>query len=297
MERHLFKLGEDAEVLLQREDGQVVSAIPYFPNGKGNPEPLPCQYGGVIHDGVAIETNTVPAANLGEWMQFNLAVMDNVRERAASHGLKLLFESAKLFPPSELRHPDARELGCSRDFNAWTRRMNPKPDVRKIGCERFIGGHVHFGVGNLSEVLNANLSEMKEDIVCLFEVGVAVPSVLLDNLAGNTSRRKVYGQSGSFRPKHYGVECRSLSPFWKQSPELLATVYGLVEKVAINASKVGGTQFRDYVLDVVDKFGGATEIQRVVNLCDKDEAAAMLRDNSWFFGGDYEVEQLLAKAA
>ena len=51
---------------------------------------------------------------------------------------------------------------------------------------------------------------------------LGLPSLLFDP---DTSRRKMYGKAGAFRPKPYGMEYRVLSNAWLKSPELIKWVF------------------------------------------------------------------------
>ena len=58
--------------------------------------------------------------------------------------------------------------------------------------------------------------EDKLSLIQAMDLFCGVPSIFLDS---DTMRRKLYGKAGAFRSKKYGVEYRTLSNFWIQSPE------------------------------------------------------------------------------
>lgn len=118
-------------------------------------------------------------------------------------------------PYDQLDHPEAMEIGCLADYNAYTEDVNPRPDGFKDNL-RSAGMHIHLGCdGGLSfdEIIN---------FVKYFDQYVVLPSLLYDP---DTERRSLYGKAGCFRRTPYGLEARSLSSFMMSDDNLLSMVW------------------------------------------------------------------------
>jgi hypothetical protein len=168
----------------------------------------------------------------------------------ASKGLELDISASKEFPVIDLMHPQAQELGCEPDYNAWTGRVNPRP--RAPETLRSSGGHIHIGYDNPTE-------ELSRKIVKAHDLFCGVGSVLYDP---DTRRREIYGKAGAHRIKGYGVEYRTLSNFWISSEELMDWVYKQSLK-AIDFVKAGN------IIPVAD----GRDIIQCINTGDKELVA------------------------
>lgn len=200
-----MKLGCDPEIFLKDAAGGLIASCGLIGGTKEAPLPLPIGDGyAVQEDNVAIEFNT-PAASSGEEFVKNIdTVMSFLRAQVAQQGLVFGHESAVLFPKAQLIHPAALMFGCDPDYNAWTKRPNPRPRATDETL-RSAGGHLHIGdIGKLTP----------DDMVLLIklmDLMAGVPSVKMDD---GILRKELYGKRGAFRPKPYGVEYRTLSNFW-----------------------------------------------------------------------------------
>jgi hypothetical protein len=115
------------------------------------------------------------------------------------------------FPDQELDSEEARRAGCAPDMCAYEmKQKEPPKDLIQNGNLRSCGGHVHLG----SELL---ASDGPEPILAIYmlDLFVGVPSLHLDFDSTSLRRRIIYGQSGRYRTKDYGLEYRSLGNFWE----------------------------------------------------------------------------------
>jgi hypothetical protein len=139
-----------------------------------------------------------------------------------------------MFDDSELKHPDARRVGCAKDFCAYEMQQKDGP-VQEIseGNLRSCGGHIHLGADILT-------SDGPEPIlaVYLLDLLVGVPSLWLDKDPTSPKRRAIYGKAGRYRVKTYGIEYRPLGNFWLESPEMVALIYDL-SMLAIDCVETG----------------------------------------------------------
>lgn len=200
-----MRLGCDPEIFLKDAAGALIASCGLIGGSKEAPRPLPIGEGyAVQEDNVAIEFNIPPASSSVEFVNHINLAMDYLRKEIAAQGLVFGPESAALFPKDQLIHPAALVFGCDPDYNAWTRKVNPRPKAADETL-RSAGGHIHIG----------DLGDLTPDdmvmIIKLMDLQAGVPSVRMDD---GILRKELYGKRGAFRPKPYGLEYRTLSNFW-----------------------------------------------------------------------------------
>jgi len=119
------------------------------------------------------------------------------------------------------------------DYNAYTLSVNTPEMNAAEHPFRYAGGHIHLGWS--SPYLNKHSAEYKmvkdmemhPKIIKMLDLIVSIPTLPLDNAPGSKMRRDKYGKAGCFRPTPYGVEYRTQSCWWLQSPATAALVLGL----------------------------------------------------------------------
>lgn len=155
-------------------------------------------------------------------------VIDNFRDCLQIYAsmvrpYELITQASHIFNDNELLHPDARKVGCAKDFCAYEMAQKDAP-VKEIseGNLRSCGGHIHLGADVLA-------SDGPEPIlaVYLLDLLVGVPSLWLDKDPTSPKRRAIYGKAGRYRSKTYGIEYRPLGNFWLESPQLVGLIYDL----------------------------------------------------------------------
>lgn len=231
------RLGYDIEYAVKNNKGKIIPAGHLDTYGvKGMPEML--TNGGIEIDCCALEITPPPATDEDGFVSHILSLLEEVKKRYSDY--KFLTKPSYTFKEKELEGiPHAYNMGCSADFNAWTRRENPKPNSPS-GLRSF-GGHVHIEGGDANTIRACDLT-------------LGMWSVLKDK---DTQRRKLYGKAGAFRYKPYGVEYRVLSNFWCDKEQLIRKVYKL--------TRLAQTFDARKVALVVSKFGGSRNIQRIIN--------------------------------
>lgn len=231
-----MRLGSDPEVFLIDEKGLHISAIGFINADKWHPMQVPNMQEGFTlqEDNVALEYGVPPAATAQEFAANIKAVMEKSREYFPNT-LNFSKVSCTVFDKSQLQDPRSHVFGCEPDFNAWTMKTNPSPRPGNKFL-RSAGGHVHI-----------ETQADKVAVVRAFDLFAVVPSILMDD---GELRREMYGKAGAFRPKSYGVECRSLSNFWIFEDRLCEWVWKSTE-TALNNLGVAD-EFEELILDAIN---------------------------------------------
>lgn len=220
-----FKFGADPEAFILGPDGKVVPAERFIPGSKS--EPFKVELGAVQVDGFAAEFNIDPVDSYEEWERNFDTVIRQLRSYLPSDH-RLSFQSAAHIPVDvfEAASETAKELGCSPDYNAWTRDVNPVPDTSHDPYLRTAAGHIHLGWTGDAELDDPQHILNCHDIVKQFDWYLGAWSLKLDR---DSTRRSLYGKAGAHRIKPYGVEYRVLSNFWVDSKELRLAVWNRLQ--------------------------------------------------------------------
>lgn len=250
-------IGCDPEVFVKQK-GTFKSAFGLIKGDKRNPQKI--RNGAVQVDGMALEFNIDPAASEDEFClnvqdvyeQMKLMVPDYevVAVPVAEFGMEYLKEQP----------PEALELGCDPDFNAWTGEPNPRPNGDRPF--RTASGHVHIGWRQPSNPETQDHQDRCHMSGQQMDFFLGLPSLFYDP---DTKRREMYGKAGAIRYKPYGVEYRTLSNAWLNSENLIRFVYRNA-KLGMDRLMKGDALFQKY-----------GDIQDIINSSDKKEAAKILK--------------------
>jgi hypothetical protein len=217
-------LGADPEVLLtELYTGSFKSVIGLVGGTKEKPIPVEGFDGfSLLEDNVALELNMPPAANEGEFELFCITGLDIVNSFAKNTNLKVSKKTSGIYSDQELSSDAARVFGCSEDWNAWTLDVNPTPKAENSNL-RTAAGHIHIGweKPNMKQAIQ---------VVRLMELLLFKE----DYLHFDPIRKQLYGKSGAFRPKPYGVECRSFGNWWFLNPKKYARYVFRLASYAVN---------------------------------------------------------------
>ena len=134
-----------------------------------------------------------------------------------------------------------------------------------IGLERFLqangyqwrqrsaGLHIHLGIENPARYSRFSYkpSERYTQIVKALDLHLAVPSILIEP---PNERRKLYGKAGSFRPKSYGLEYRTLSSYFADDKGKITWVYQATQDAInwLNEGNVVSDQLSDLLLQTIN---------------------------------------------
>jgi hypothetical protein len=250
-------VGCDPEVFV-KQNGIFRSAHGLIVGDKKNPQKVP--NGAVQVDGLALEFNINPAASEGEFV-FNVQDVYNTMRKMVPE-YEVVATPVADFDMAYLKGQpaEALELGCDPDFNAWTGGANPRPDGDRP--MRTASGHVHIGWTKDENVADADHVNRCNMVVKQLDFFLGLPSLLYD---ADVRRREMYGKAGACRYKPYGVEYRTLSNAWLNSPELIAWIYRATQ-AGVKAVMEGRNLF--------DKHG---DIQHIINTSDVKAAKAIIK--------------------
>lgn len=243
-----YTIGADPEMFMTDAAGRFKASCGLIGGTKQNPQPMGLGEGFFIQeDNVAVEFNIPPSKTSAD-LQKNLRlaikeIADGVRKM---YDFQIVNVSAVSFPDKELEHVGAKEFGCDPDFNAWTKKKNPRPSVDDPNL-RSCGGHIHVGYDRKMMAFSPF------DLIKGMDLFLGVPSVLMDK-AGD-KRRPLYGKRGAFRMKPYGVEYRTLSNFWIFDDKTIDWVFRSVGKAlnAVNLQLVDFDQEQEAIRTAIDE--------------------------------------------
>jgi len=213
-----FKVGADPEFFVKRY-GKLHSAYGLIPGSKENPYKV--ANGAVQVDGMALEFNIDPAETYTEFENNMNSVLSQIT--AMIPGYEIFVEPVADFGLEYIKSQpkEASDLGCSPDFNAYTKAANPRPDVNTPF--RTASGHVHIGwTKEPVDINDEGHLEACRTLTKALDMFLGVPSLIWDT---DSRRRTLYGAAGAFRPKPYGMEYRVLSNKWINVPYLRRLVY------------------------------------------------------------------------
>ena len=227
-----FTIGTDPEFFLKKKttkEDRYISAIPYIKGTKEAPHILP-NGAGLQWDNVAIEFASTVSSDKWSFIGGLETTLKHIQKLLNPYRLYMVCTPSAYFPEEEIQSQEAKEFGCSPDFNVWDRSVNEAP-VPLSPVFRSCGGHVHVGHPSLSSL------EAKETMVKAMDVTCGLVSLILDNNKEAIERRTLYGKAGCFRPTKYGIEYRTLSNFWLKSPLFVELIYSLTKDALMLASK------------------------------------------------------------
>lgn len=238
-----ISIGADPEFFIRKRQHFVSGHI--FECGTKD-KPQPTEHGSVQVDGVALECNVRPAKTKQEFIQNTTGVISDlerlIKVKSPDHSLvtrpAVFFGNKKLAALPE----EIGKLGCTPDFNAYTRAQNLAPDSTLP--IRTGSGHVHIGWTNVVNPREKKHFDLCCAIVKELDYYLGLPSLLWDK---DRRRRSLYGKAGAFRPKPYGLEYRVLSNKWLETPGLMGYVFDQSIR-AVNSVMEKDTLFSAYGL-------------------------------------------------
>lgn len=224
-----FYFGADPEVFIFDKNGQAV-APDMIPGTKE--EPYPVEGGALQRDGMAAEFNINKSHEFGEWNSNFEKVLDALQKQLPEGYTWKAIPSVEFSQEVFDNAPDDYKLlGCSPDWNAWERDLNPPPHCADRPFLRTASGHIHVGWGTDYSLDDPLHQQNCFDFVKQLDWMLALWSLKMDP---DVTRRQLYGKAGACRLKPYGVEYRVLSNFWITSRDRRLTVWNRVQTAIKN---------------------------------------------------------------
>lgn len=250
-------VGADPEVFV-KQNGLFRSAHNLIKGDKKNPYKV--KNGAVQVDGMALEFNIDPAATEDEFCINIQSVYNQLKAMVPQYEVVATPVADFPFEYLKTQPKEALELGCEPDFNAWTEQANPRPDGERP--MRTASGHVHIGFTNGEDIQDFNHVSRCNMVVKQLDFFLGLPSLIYD---ADDRRRSMYGKAGACRYKSYGVEYRTLSNAWLNSPKLMAWVFRNAKK-GVEELIAGNSLFAKY-----------GDIQAIINNSDVKEAKKLIK--------------------
>lgn len=209
-------IGADPEVMLEK-DGKFYSAIKVINYTKDKRKKIGKSY--FYHDNVLAEF-TIPAAkNKQEFISSIGSALKSLSEFVGPYNIKA--NAATIFDKDQIDCEEAYEISCDPEFCAYEiEKILPDDSLFRKMNLRTAGGHIHIGSKNL-------VDEEFDSLYCIkmMDLFLGTLSLFLDKDESSKLRKTFYGKAGRFRYPSYGVEYRSLSNFWLNSPDLCGFIY------------------------------------------------------------------------
>lgn len=223
-------IGADPEAFLKDiNSGKIISAVGLVPGSKDAPYIIGAnKFEAIQTDNVMIEFCQEPTNNPVKFFEDSQRILGYIQNMLPKN-LQISIQASATLDASELQSDQAKLFGCDPDYNAWTLTVNDAPDSK--GDLRTAGGHIHIGYDEPEFSTSVH-------IIRALDLFLTVPSLLLDP---DDLRRKMYGKSGAFRIKDYGVELRTLSNFWIANQESVNWVFQQVNKAIEALNNFGGS--------------------------------------------------------
>lgn len=275
-----FLIGCDPEAFVRRKsDNMLVTAAGLIPGNKD--EPFKVDGGAIQVDGMAVEFNTDPVGvsldgrGNGSFETFdkNFVKVVAALSKAVGSEHSLVFDASVVFDKDyyDKNVPeDAKRLGCDPDFNAYTGKMNTPPSSDSPA--RGAAGHIHIGWGKDIPIDHPDHLEICREFVKCLDFWVGVGLTVIEN---DTLRRTMYGASGAFRPKSYGVEYRVPSNAWCRSKANRRWMWQLVSSALYDMKRGKSAYYQTMnkdsekirsIIDKSNKSAAIAQIGRFLNI-------------------------------
>lgn len=255
-------VGCDPEIFVTQK-GQFRSAHGLIPGTKDKPHPVP--HGAVQVDGMALELNTDPVDNADDFVRNIKSVMNSMQEMVPGYEFAIV-PSCKFNGNHFRAQPDeAKELGCTPDYDAYTLKENPRPD--NTTTMRTASGHVHIGFCEGANPTDPDHIVRCATLVKQLDFYLGLPSLFWDK---DHTRRQMYGRAGAFRPKPYGVEYRVLSNAWLLTEERMRFVFDMTVQAVTDliegrrAFESAGRWSATFEINNGNAFGATTGLKNFV---------------------------------
>ena len=219
--KHNLTYGSDVELALYHlPTAQMIPATelntPETSDNRGELKKNGVLQGTYHRDNILLEYQTLVCANLPGVFQSSKVIRNYLGLKYKNQLKVSLCPKAlvEFTDPRMVTIPEAAELGCNPDYDAYTEQLAEPIHPAIMGLLRTGSGHIHIGnLPTLSFAQTCQFVRLLDIFVSVVHVVGYEAQVHFRGLA----RRNFYGQAGRFRLKEYGIEYRTPSA---QSPHL-----------------------------------------------------------------------------
>jgi hypothetical protein len=235
-------IGADPEVFLMNKDTkEIISAEGIIEGTKKRPKRVTDKGHCLQLDNVLAEFGIPPSTSEAEFYH-NINYMLNYINENTPDEVQVAIKASAELDRKYLGTRNARTFGCDPSFNAWTGKINEAPCAE--GNLRSAGGHIHVGYADHTE-------EQSVEIIKAMDLFLGVPSVFMDK---DIERKMLYGSAGECRFPRWGVEYRTLSNFWLDSPELIKWAFNNTMKAIefVNSGEEIDSDTQKSIIDAIN---------------------------------------------
>ena len=255
-------LGSDPELFLEKNN-KIISSVGLIGGTKNKPRAISNEGHAVQEDNVLVEYNIPPCTTLKQWKKEHNFVKDYLDVFVSSLGCNLNYSASATFTDEDLNSDQAREIGCSPDFNVWEQCIN-EPGDASLNL-RSAGGHISIGWDNPTE-------KSQEQLIKAMDMTLGLKSLFLDN---DTRRKEMYGKAGCFRFTNFGCEYRVLSNFWILNDELLTWAWNTTLEAIelVNSEKVDELSilYKDKIVEAINTNNKELATELLENIYKKEK--------------------------
>lgn len=242
---HKWLIGSDPELFLSNTDGTFFSAYGGPVKGtKAKPEET--AYGAIQVDGMALELNTIPTEDLDEFDGFIEAGLDDVRKRFPDQRIsdRAYFPIPRTFLDAQPKAATA--FGCEPAYSSQWKKAIGMSSLAEADNGRAAGGHIH--IGWCTGVIPTSIQHISQCATAVKALDFTVGAwVCQQQPAAARAKRHIWTPAGSFRPKSYGLEYRTLDNGWlfdaKLRREILQRTVATMDMLA-DGVDIGGLCLR-----------------------------------------------------
>ena len=265
-----FLIGADPELFVVNKKGIPVSAHGFLEGTKA--APMVVESGALQVDGMALEFNINPVSNSTDFYKSIKSVVEQLKMfLPVGHKFKLDPVAEFGFDYIESQPQEAKELGCTPDYNAYTGEQNPIPNASMPF--RTSSGHIHIGWTSGADVTDPAHIEAAQWVAKQLDYSIGIISLFFGDASITRKRRNLYGKAGAHRVKSYGVEYRTTDSYWLRSKKHIDLTYKIVTE-SLRDLNDGYYYFDEHFAGISN-----ADLQNIINTADLD-AARKLIDSS-----------------
>lgn len=215
--------GSDPEFAIRRISGEIIPSNRVISGTKENPTDILDGFT-MFKDNLLVEGNVPPTTTKSGFISSIITLKNKINNELKSKECSVFCANSVEYLEEDTKSEESQEIGCSNYLNAW---CNSELSANFFSKTiRGIGGHVHIGYTNVSNVSSDVINVI---LTKLLDVNLGIPC---KSKVTDIHRSNNYGMLGSYRETKYGMEYRVLGGHWMSNSETLAEVYdGVIKSI------------------------------------------------------------------